>query len=95
MDPFKALGIACNVVDLINMAIKCGITVKIYSSADGFKKQQAVVQKSADEMNKIVQRLREDQQELTKFTKDEELQRTASDCMAVWEDLRASWKTTG
>jgi len=76
MDPFTALSIACNVVDLAGVAINGGMTVKeIYSSPDGFKKQQGIVQKSTDEMNKIAERLRQDQTKLAEFTKDEELQR--------------------
>ena len=58
MDPVTAIGLACNVLDLVDRAIKCGkIVHKLYK--DGFTDDQDDLETVADTMETVVARLRE------------------------------------
>jgi Fungal N-terminal domain of STAND proteins len=103
MDPFTALGVACNVIDLVSTAISCGLAVRdIYKSVDGRTKANAALQNEADGMNAVVKSLREKDSEIKMLTDDGDIQKTVSRCAAeaeqlqlVLEDCRAKSKTAG
>jgi hypothetical protein len=53
MDPVTALGLACNVLDLVGKAIKCGKTVyKLYK--DGFTEDQEDLESVAGTLESVV-----------------------------------------
>jgi hypothetical protein len=53
MDPLTALGLVCNVLDLVNRAANCGKTVhKLHK--DGFTDDQADLEAIADTMEEVV-----------------------------------------
>jgi hypothetical protein len=56
MDPVTAIGLACNVLDLVDKAIKCGkIVHKLYK--DGFTDDQEDLETVADTMETVVTEL--------------------------------------
>jgi len=103
MDPFTALGVAFNVIDLVSTAISCGLAVRdIYKSVDGRTKANAVLKKEADSMKDVVDRLQENNSKIAALTDDETIQKKVSGCAAaseqlllVLEDCRAKSKTVG
>ena|ERR1700761_2990195 len=58
MDPISALGLTCNVLDLVDRAIKCGkVVYKIQK--DGFTDDQADLETIADTMEEVVTGLKQ------------------------------------
>jgi hypothetical protein len=79
MDPITALALACNIVDLVGVAIKCGTTVvQAYNSVDGRHKAHQAVESETDRLKGVVITLQANQSKLAVLTAEEEIQQTAS-----------------
>jgi len=88
MDPFSAMAVACNVLDLIGLAVKCVVTTKqVYSSVDGRKYELAIVNDSAQNMQMICKDLQEEQSQLGLAKQDEQLKELVLCCVTNCEEL--------
>lgn len=86
MDPISALSLACNIVDLVGDAIKCGETVlNIYSSVSGLQEAQATVEREAGRIKDVAIGLTVYQSQLTA---NAEIKKTADRIVTQCDALR-------
>ncbi|KAJ3537472.1 hypothetical protein NM208_g6294 [Fusarium decemcellulare] len=66
MDPISGLALACNIIDLVDKAIKCGATViEVYNSTDGRHQVQRSVNDELNGLADVVKHLHLHQSQLT------------------------------
>lgn len=91
MDPLTALGVTCNVVDLVGTAINCGLAVKqVYDSVDGFKKEHEILRNAAENMSSVVRRLQDEKAEIALCTKDEKVEEITARCVTLCQELQTA-----
>jgi hypothetical protein len=89
MDPISGLALACNILDLVGKAVKCGSGVaQIYTSTDGRKKDQSGALRSVDDLLGIVKALRRSQDHYKAITPDRDLDDATSRCVHICQTLQ-------
>ncbi|KAF5005017.1 hypothetical protein FDECE_8542 [Fusarium decemcellulare] len=65
MDPISGLALACNIIDLVEKAVKCGTAVfEVYNSADGRHQFQRTVKEEVDSLASVVDHLQQHHSQL-------------------------------
>ena len=89
MDPISALALACNIIDLVDKAIKCGKTVvEVYNSVDGLQKVHKAVEDEADNLTKVVDELKFFNSRIPLTTIDTRIQTISVEIVAYSLDLQ-------
>jgi hypothetical protein len=74
MDPISALGLACNILDLVGTAINCGLAVaQVYSSVDGLQRAHKTVDNEAKSLEQVVFHLQDSYARLPGVTVDDKI----------------------
>src|SRR5271154_4492512 len=86
MDPISALSLACNVLELIQLAIKTGAIMKqIYESPEGLRKKHESLLEQSKTLETVVGGLEDVQSQIsqTQSPLDTRMQEIAADCALV------------
>lgn len=89
MDPVSGLSLACNIIQLVETAIKCGTAViEVYNSVDGLPNAHKTVEREADGIADVVGHLRDHQAQLQSPGFDSEIRNLTSRIVGQCDELR-------
>jgi len=89
MDPVSGLPLACNIIQLVETAIKCGTAViEVYNSVDGLPNAHKTVEREAYGIADVVGHLRDHQAQLQFPGFDSEIRNLTSRIVGQCDELR-------
>jgi len=90
MEPLSALSFACNVLDLVGKAAKCGAAVvDVYQSSEGRKQAHSVALQSASDLDNLINSLNDQRRQLDQTIPDVELENIVKRCFVASQELRS------
>src|SRR6187431_1155737 len=89
MEPLSALSLACNIIDLVGVAVKSVVAfTEIYGSVDGLRKAHEIIDAESTRLKDVIDHLTTWQTELEQSAADAQIQGTASRILTQCEALR-------
>ncbi|KAI2617243.1 hypothetical protein GGS26DRAFT_412813 [Hypomontagnella submonticulosa] len=82
MDPFTAFGVACNVITVVDAAVKCGRTIaELYNSTSGYTKETEGLLKAAGDWEAIDRDMRTAQAQIPETESYHKMHEAVTDCV--------------
>lgn len=84
MDPLTAFGLACNILNVVDAAVKCGKTIaELYDSSSGYTHEMEDLQKALSDLEAIEHDLKSSQSQIPATESGERMQHAAADCARI------------
>lgn len=84
MDPLTTFGLACNLLTVVDAAVKCCKTIaELYESTSGYTRDWVVLQKASRDLETIERDLKASQSQVPPTGSRERMQDAAADCARI------------
>lgn len=84
MDPLTAFGLACNILTVVDAAVKCGKTIaELYDSTSGYTRETEDLRKAFGDLEAIERDLKASQSQIPPTGSRERMQDAAADCARI------------